>query len=196
MSIYVFGRAHMGKSQIQYKRLDPETAREITAFVIEFYKEEEARGIKVRNDRKRANIKLLLRKYREIVSHVEDAVYEASQLSDDYALQELLGQMSGDRRETFRIESIKESAARSRAMVDHINRMMECYRIMCESSGKDEERRRFRVVYDMYINPVPKTADQIAVCENVDKSTVYRDVDAAAERLAVLLFGIYGLKFL
>jgi hypothetical protein len=74
--------------------------------------------------------------------------------------------------------------------------MLESYQRSCENSNRDEDRRRYRVLYDMYISPEPKTPEAIAQKEFVDKSTVYRDIDAAADHLAVLFFGVYGLKFL
>ena len=184
------------KTTVVYKRLDTELTREITGYVIETLREEESKLIAARHDRKRANIKLLLRKYREIVTHVDEAVYDATQAGYDITLQDLLGMMSGDRRESFRVESIQESALRAKVMVEHMDRMLDNYRQSCENSNKDEERRRYRVLHSMYISPNRRTPEEIAEDEYIDKSTVYRDIDAAADRLAVLFFGVYGLKFL
>ena len=184
------------KPLAQHKKRDPELVKEITGYVVEILRDEEARFIKVNHDRKRANIKLVLRKYREIVTHIDEAVFEASQVSYDTTLQDLLELMSGDRRESFRVESIRESAVKAKVMVEHMNRMLETYRLTCENSSREEDRRRYRVLYHLYISPEPKTPEEIAEEEYVDKSTVYRDIDAAADRLAVLFFGIYGLKFL
>ena len=186
----------MAKSKKQVgKRLDAELVGEITNCVIDRLREEETRLVKSRHDRKRANIKLALRKYREIVTHVDKAVYKASQVEDDFTLQELLEMMSGNSRESFRVESIRESAAKAKIMVDHMDMMLETYRLSCENSNKAEEKRRWRVLYSMYIGPERKTPEEIAQDEFVDKSTIYRDIDAAADRLAVLFFGVYGLKF-
>jgi predicted DNA-binding protein YlxM (UPF0122 family) len=170
--------------------------KEIVKCVIDTYREEEARIIRVRNDKKRANVKLLLRKYRQIVSHVEKAVYEASQVEDDFSLQDIIEMTMGNGIGTFRVEALFDSVAKARIMTDHISRMIEIYRALCESSKKPEEKRRFKVIYSMYIAPERKTLDEIAHDENIDKSTVYRDIDAAADELSVLLFGIYGIRFL
>ena len=180
----------------KYIQLDHETINEISNCVKASLHDEEARLLNKRHDKKRANIKLTLRRYREIVEYVEKAVYDASQLDNDLTLQDLLELMNGDRRETFRVESIRESAAQARIMVDHMNKMIESYRLSCESSGKTEEKRRYRVLYSMYIAQERKTPEEIAQDEFVDKSTVYRDIEVATERLAVLFFGVYGLKFL
>jgi hypothetical protein len=180
----------------EYRKIDPELAKEITTHVIDTLREEETRRVRVRNDRKRANVKLLLRKYRQLVSHVEEAVYDASQVEDDSSLQDIIEMISGDGRNAFRVEALLESVAKTRIMVDHMERMIESYRVSCENSKKHEEQRRFRVVYDMYIAREGKTPDEIALDEHIDKSTVYRDIDAAADELSVLLFGVYGLRFL
>jgi uncharacterized membrane-anchored protein YjiN (DUF445 family) len=185
-----------GNASKKYERLDHELLKEIIDCVADRLREEEAVARKVRHDKKRANVKLILRKYREIVKYVDNAVYEASRLDYDITLQDLLEMMSGDRRETFRVESIKESAATAKVMVDHIDRMLEIYKVACENSVRDEDKRRYRILHDMYISQSGKDPDQIAKDENVNKSTVYRDIDAAADRLSVLLFGVYGLKFL
>ena len=184
------------KKQPPNKRLDPELAKEIVSFVIECHREEEAKAIKARHDKKRANIKLLLRKYRDIVEHVDNAIFDAAHLDDDLQLQDILELMSGNRHEPFRVESIRKNVATARIIVGHMVKMLESYRLSCEMSGKDEDKRRYRVIHDMYIAPAAKTVDEIALDENIDKSTVYRDIDAAAERLAVLFFGVFGLRFL
>jgi hypothetical protein len=180
----------------EYKALTPELMKEVTIYIMDGLKEEEERLRKTSHDRKRANIKLALRKYRDILTHVEESVYEASQIAYDYELQELLGLMSGDRRDNFRVEAIKESAARSKVMIDHMNKMLESYKFSCENSNREEDRRRYRVLHSLYICIDPETPEEIAQREHVDKSTIYRDIDAAADRLAVLFFGVYGLKFL
>jgi len=108
----------------------------------------------------------------------------------------LLDIMSGRGREAFRVESIKDSAAKARVMVDHMDKMLDIYKLMCEHSGKEEDLRRYRVLRAAYLDPDRKDVEDIAKCEFVDRSTVYRDLTAAAEYLAVLFFGLYGLEFL
>ena len=179
-----------------YKRLDPALQEEIAGFVIKKVREEEAKTVKARHDRKRANVKLALKKYREIAEHVDNAVYSAIHAEDDLTLQELLELMSGNGKGSFSVDSLRDSAAKSQMLVSHMNRMIEVYRETCEKSGKDEEMRRYRVLYYTFLSDEPKAADEIAEEEFIDKSTVYRDIEAACDKLAVLFFGVYGLKFL
>jgi hypothetical protein len=169
--------------------------KEIAACVADLYREEEEQAVKARHDRKRANIKLLLRKYREIVQYVDDAVYEATQLESDVELQEILELMRNNQRETFRVEAIKENVATARMIVDHMRAMLQSYREACERYGTGEDLRRYRVIMALYIDEDRRTIEEVEELEFITRSTVYRDIDAAADRLAVLFFGIYGLKF-
>jgi hypothetical protein len=186
----------MSKKPGNYKKLDPETIKEITNCVIKNLREEEPKIIRERHNRMRANIKQVLRKYRDLQAHADKAVYKAIHAEDDFSLRDLLDIMSGNGREMFRVESIRKSAVKARLMIDHMDRMIESYHDLCKSSGKPEEERRYRVLQHVYISPDKLTPEEVSECENVDKSTIYRDIDIAAERLSVLFFGVYGLDFL
>ena len=59
-----------------------------------------------------------------------------------------------------------------------------------ERSGRDEVRRRYRVLSAMYLDEDRLDADQIAERELIDKRTVYKDIDFACERLSYYIFGI------
>jgi len=185
----------MAKKKRTYEKIDGETIKEITQVVVDVLREEESKAVKERHDRKRANMKILLRNYRSLVDHCESAIYEASQADEDEGLSEIL-EMMGDRSGGFRIESIRESAVRTRLIIDHIKEMIEHYKIFCERSPRSEDMRRFRIIQLMYIGGEYRTPEEIADSENIDRSTVYRDIDAAVERLTALMFGIDGLHLL
>jgi len=178
-----------------YRKLDAETIKEIASCVLEIHRETEKKAARFMHDRRRANIKLLLRKYRDIVSFVNDAIYDAAQLDYDMQLNDILELMSSNRREMVRVESIKESVATARVIVDHMNKMLETYKASCEACGI-EDQRRYRVIMAMYIDKEKKTVEEIEKAESITRSSVYRDIDAAADRLAILFFGLYGLQFL
>ena len=55
-------------------------------------------------------------------------------------------------------------------------------------------KRNFRVLKAMYIDEIPTTAEAVARVEQIDKRTVYKDIDAAVETLTTLIFGIDGIK--
>ena len=59
-----------------------------------------------------------------------------------------------------------------------------------------EGQGRYRVIYWMYLSEdESKTAEDIAEMENVVVRTVFRDIKTAYEELAVLFFGIDGVRF-
>ena len=175
---------------------EPETLKAITNIIIDRFTEEEAKLTKAHFNRRRANTKMLLRNYRSLKEHSESAIYEAAQAERDFELAEILDMMGAGKRGGIKVESIRESAARTALIIEHVDRMLEAYRISCERSRKPEDMRRYRVIHGLYISAVPETAEDIAENECIDRSTVYRDIDAAVERLSAMLFGIDGLHIL
>jgi predicted DNA-binding protein YlxM (UPF0122 family) len=186
---------NMSKKNQDALRIDPNLLKAITGYVIDRLREEERTAEKSRHNKKRANVKLLLRNYRSLSEHSEGAIYDAAQAENDLDLIGVLDLMKSGR-ESIGIDSIRSSVARTRLILDHINEMLEIYKRYCDRSPREEDRRRYRVVYDMYISPEPMTLDEIAAKENIDRSTVYRDVEAASERLTALIFGIDGLDLM
>ena len=177
----------------KYGELSPRMMREITEYVIDRYHEEQEKSKKVRYDKRLRNTRMLLRNYRELISHSENAIYEASQV-DNEDLFDILDLMSNNAGNQFYIESIKTSAARTRLIIEHVNEMLELYKVYCEKSLKQEDMRRYRAIYALYIQPEPKTCEQIAEEEGVEPRTIYRDVSTAVEKITFLIFGIDGMK--
>ena len=148
--------------------------------------------VKAVKDKRLHNTKLLLQNYHCFVEHSKSAVYEASQLSEDDDFEELMEGTDESERRRVRVpvvRSIQESAAHTRIIVQHIDRMLEYYKFRCEHSKRAEEMRRYRTIYDLYIAPEPKTQQQIADEEHVDLSTVFRDQKAGISKLSALIFG-------
>lgn len=149
-------------------------------------------------DRRLRNVKLLLRNYRAFKDHVENAVAESSLEDINETALEILELMS-DRASDGMVfvDSIKRSIARTRTIVEHIDVMLDLYKLYCERSTKPEEMRAYRCIFKLYLDretiPVP-TPDEVADQEGIDVRTLYRDIDRASERLAALIFGIDGMK--
>lgn len=170
-------------------RLAAEAGAKAALETIEKAKQKERKS---RHDRRLRNTKLLLRNFRMFKEHCQKAVYDASRL-DENAI-DILDLMWGrDSNENF-VESIKKSAQRTAIIMQHITDMVDLYEAYCFRSGKPEEIRRYRVIESMYIADTPMTPAQIAERERIDTRTVYKDIDAAAEKLSALIFGIDGLK--
>ncbi len=144
-------------------------------------------------DKRLHNTKLLIRNYRMFKAHAEKSVYSAAECED--SVFDILAMMSDNdfsKAETT-VKSIKNSAARTAIMVNHIDAMIEVYETICAKSGIPENNRRCRVLKALYISDETKTVDEIAEAECVDRSTVYRDLKKATQVLSNLIFGIDGL---
>ncbi len=143
---------------------------------------------KERHDRRLRNIKLLLRNYRGFKKHCEDVKFEIDEIN------EKIGMVTVDSEE-FKLESIKRSKEKTLIMVKYTEKMMEVYKVLCEQDEDPDEIRRFQVVHDLYVSDKKESVTKIAERHSVAERTVYRDIDKASESLAILMFGIDGVKF-
>ena len=91
------------------------------------------------------------------------------------------------------VESIKKSTVRTKIIMTHVNRMLDVYGIMCEKSSREDDKRHYRILKAMYLDEERTPAQVIAERENIDKRTVYKDIDAAAACLTTLFYGISGI---
>lgn len=159
---------------------------------IEQYHKEAEKTRKAARDKRLHNTELLMKKYRGFLIHSMSAVCEASQIEDDLDLESLLDIMDcGGKDKSLSVVSIQESAARTRVIIHHINRMLECYKHLCEKSAKQEEMRRYRVICGLYIDDEEKSPQDLADQEHVDLVTIYRDKKAALQQLSALIFGYF-----
>lgn len=136
------------------------------------------------------NIKCLMRNYRDLKDSVANAVYEAE--SSEKVLDILQDLMMPGRNPNLTIESIKRSAVRTAILMEHVDAELEAFRYKCSRSQNPKVARQWDVVYWRHIADEPKTVDELAVDLNCDKRTVYYDLDAAYETLAVFMFGADG----
>jgi len=177
----------MGEKKTQ---LAPELKREIVELTVETYRKEEEKQREARRDRRLHNTKMLMEKYRGFVIHSQSAVYEAAQVDEDEQFSDLMELMDSGGK-GLSVESVRESAARTRIMVQHIQRMLEFYEFCCKRSKKPEDARRLRVVKALYIDEDKMTPEELAEKECVDIRTIYRDNQSALSELSALLFGYF-----
>jgi len=177
-----------------YNRLDSETLRQITSYVRAELDRVEDELRQDRRSKQQANIRITLRRYRELKAHAKDSVYDAFDAENNATYNDLLLMMEGRGRESFKVDSIMESAALACVCVDHMEKMLDAYRALCENSGRMDKIRRYRVLRAMHFDEENYTADEIADNENVCRSTVYADLEKAYESMVVLFFGLHGLE--
>lgn len=145
-------------------------------------------------DRRLHNTQLLLKNYRKIkvvamqsnvrIEEAEETAFDIISMMSDRDFQKA----------EATVYSIERSVMRTAIIYNHINRMVETYKIWCERSGKDENLRHCRVLFAMYLNDKEQTVDEIAAQEGIVRQTVYRDLKIATEHLSALIFGIDSIK--
>lgn len=158
---------------------------------LEVYAKQKKRERKARIDRRLRNTKRLMRSYREIKIHAGDAIASLSEVvHEDFEFFKGLME-DGD---TVDVSAIVRSKARSAIMLTHIDAMLQAYQAICYGSKKPEDQRRYRVLESMCLVDNPPTVSEIAERENIDVRTVYKDFDAACEKMSALLFGIQWVE--
>lgn len=173
-------------SPAQIKKIT-ETASQVAC---EAYRKEAEVVRQENRDKRLYNTRLLMEKYRGLVKYSEDAVYDASQITEDEELQEVLCLMDpGKDSSILTVESIRERAAKTRIVIQHMNKMLDYYRYTCEKSGKQEIARKWSTVKWLYLDEEEKTVSEIADVFYVDERTVYRYNKAALQDLSALFFG-------
>lgn len=175
-------------------RLASETAVESYRKELERQQEQDCKARRERHHRVVNSAKMLLKNYRRFKKMTVSGVY-GKDTSTNETLVELLELMQGIYRSgELEVVSIKDRVARTELMIEHIDAMLEVYKKDCNRSP--EGQRRYRVIYWMYLSEdESKTAEDIAEMENVVVRTVFRDIKTAYEELAVLFFGIDGVRF-
>ena len=177
-----------GKPQDNIIRIAAEVA---TSTALEVYAREKLKERRMRADRRLRDTKRLLRNYREIKIHAGDAIASLAEVAnDDY---EFFHNLLEDG-EQIDVAAIIRSKARSAIMLAHIDAMLQAYQIICYGTKKPEEQRRYRVLEARCLSEAPISIHEIAEQENIDNRTVYKDFDAACEKMSALLFGIQWIE--
>ena len=133
----------------------------------------------------------------KIKKHCTGAVYtdeagEHDGREEETAL-ELLDMML-QRNNAITVESIRSSCRRTKIMIRHIDAMLGLYETYCNQGDNEALKRGLRIIKAMYIDENTKSVEQIAAQENVSARQVYRDHDAAVDKISMLMFGIDALE--
>ena len=146
-------------------------------------------------DWKYQNTKLLLRKYRRLNAYYENAIFSIEDAAEaDVSFEDIMRSMGRPADEEIFVESIQKNYLATRIIMTHVNKMLDCYEIMCERSNRQDDKRHWRVLEGLYLSENYTTAEQIAKQEHIDKRTVYKDIDVCAADLTALFFGVGGIE--
>ena len=148
-------------------------------------------------DWKYHNTKLLLRNYRRLNAYYQNAVVSRDNAGEaDVDFEDIMRSMGRPADEEIFVESIQKNYITTRIIMAHVNKMLECYQIMCERSNRKDDKRHWRVLEGLYLTEDYTTAEEIAKRERIDKRTVYKDIDICAADLTALFFGVGGIESL
>ncbi len=145
---------------------------------------------KERKDRRLHNTDLLLKNYRSFKAYCKKAVYEKPSETTEEVIEDIMS-MKGDR---VIVDSILRTTQRTEIIVEHIDKMLDVYRVCC-SKGTDAEKRQYNVIKELYIKGTAKNAAEISQKMGVSKMTISTDLKTAKNRLSVLFFGIDGINY-
>ena len=146
-------------------------------------------------DWKYQNTKLLLRNYRRLNAYYENAIFSIEDAAEaDVSFEDIMRSMGRPADEEIFVESIQKNYLTTRIIMTHVNKMLDCYEIMCERSNRQDDKRHWRVLEGLYLSENYTTAEQIAKQEHIDKRTVYKDIDVCAADLTALFFGVGGIE--
>lgn len=154
------------------------------------FRKEYAKKEAQQKDRRLHNVRLLLEHYREFQEHAEQAVYSSRQVEDDSFFESLMT-MKDD---AVVVDSILRTSARTKIILSHIDRAMEVFETWAGQNG-ERGTRQVDALYGYYLRDPKKTMQELADDHGVSKATIHGDLRDAEERLAVLIFGVDGLKF-
>jgi hypothetical protein len=146
---------------------------------------------KSRHDKRLRNTKLLLKHYPLLNEHCKESVFNLPKAITTERVVDVLDSLERYSSDIY-IESIKKSVTRAYIILAHIEQMLKLYKIYCETSGKAEDERRYRIIQAVYFDGV-KIAS-ICESEGIDESTYYRDIREACGKLSALIFGIDGIS--
>lgn len=146
-------------------------------------------------DWKYHNTKLLLRNYRRLNAYYKNAVFNTESAEEaDEDFESVMRSMGRPKDEAVFVESIQKNFITTKIIMTHVNKMLECYEIMCKRSSRQDDARHWRVIEGLYIADDYTTAEKTAKQEHIDKRTVYRDVDVCVADLTALFFGVGGIE--
>lgn len=146
-------------------------------------------------DWKYQNTKLLLRNYRRLNAYYENAIFSIEDAEEaDESFEDIMRNMGRPADEEIFVESIQKNYLATRIIMTHVNKMLDCYEIMCERSNRQDDKRHWRVLEGLYLSENYTTAEQIAKQEHIDKRTVYKDIDVCAADLTAMFFGVGGIE--
>lgn len=162
---------------------------------IEQYKNEEKLKEKITYDIKIKNTRLLLKNYRRFEKACIQAVVTEKDL-ESATVDEILDKLYCTTYDEITVvQSILTSKKRTEIIMSHIKRIINFYLFEADQSKNDEKWRKAHILNDLYV--VGKYKPKINVMSekyHISDRQIRRDANSAIEEIAVLMFGIDGIR--
>ena len=162
---------------------------------IEQAKNEERLREKITYDTRIKNTRLLLKNYRNFVKSCKQATFTEKEL-ETATVEEVLDKLfcqSYD--EVTVVQSILTSKKRTEIILTHIERIINFYIFEAEQSKNDEKIRKAHILNDLYVEGKYKPKiNAMSEKYHISERQIRRDANSAIEEIAVLMFGIDGIR--
>lgn len=162
---------------------------------LEQVKNEERLKEKIAYDIKFKNTRLLLKNYRKFVNFCKQATVSEKEL-ESATVEEILDKIyCSAYDEVTIVQSIFASKKRTEIIMTHIKKIINFYIFDAESSNNDEKCRRAHILEDLYIKGKKQPVMSVlAKKHHISERQLHRDKNAAIEEIAILMFGIDGIR--
>ncbi len=162
---------------------------------IEQLKNEERLKEKITYDTRIKNTRLLLKNYRNFVKACKQATFTEKDL-ETATVEEVLDKLfcqSYD--EITVVQSILTSKKRTEIILTHIKRIIDFYLYESEHSNNDEKKRKAYILNDLYVvGKYKPRINDMSEKYHISERQIRRDANSAIEEIAVLMFGIDGIR--
>ncbi len=156
-----------------------------TETTIAVWKKENESKLERIEKKQRENTKKLLRDYKRLKAHAENAITDTSR-SKPSDLKLVLAEVF-DKRGYVKVEAIMTSKERTEVMLNHVDRMLEVYEKEC----KEEASIKYELLKDFYIDR--KKESEILNTRPVGKTSLYEKLREGIDDMTLLLWGLSGL---
>lgn len=162
---------------------------------IEQAKNEERLKEKITYDIKIKNTRLLFKNYRNFVKACKQATFTEKDL-ETATVEEVLDKLfcqSYD--EVTVVQSILASKKRTEIILTHIKRIIKFYLYEADQSKNEEKKRKAHILNDLYV--VGEYKPKINIMSekyHISERQIRRDANSAISSIAVLMFGIDGIR--
>lgn len=162
---------------------------------LEQFKNEERLKDKITFDIKFKNTRLLLKNYRRFISACKQATFTEKEL-ESATVEEILDKLyCSTYDEVTVVQSILASKKRTEIILKHIKTIVNFYMFEAKSSKNDEKIRRAKIIKELYIdNNQQPDMSLLAEKNHISLRQLHRDKNVGIEEIAVLMFGVDGIR--